>query len=531
MLVRLQSWALKAQTSARKSGGFLFPGTVKSLLLKEIWEKKTARPSAVRGFHRQPLQLAPHCKRPTGPFADVRPYFQVGPQWSTERSEGTPVLQQNPEYFQAIPYFSLHYFSSLEMGKQIVVIGGGIMGLCSAYYLHKAGHQVTILDQGDMNAGASYVNAGYLTPSHIIPLASPGMINKGLKWMWNSSSPFYLKPRLDLDFFKWAWYFKKSSTPAKVARAIPVIAAYNLLSKRLFEEILESGDIGKFQLEKVGLLMLCKTETAYKAELAVLQKAIDLGLEAREITESELRKLQPGLKPELGGALHYLCDAHTTPTEIMPLLIDWMSEQGITLHTQTRVTGFEGSDGRIRKVIAETGAFDADEVVMATGAWSPQLGKALGLRIPLQAGKGYRVDVPRPTPVRLPAVLMESKVAVTPMNGFTRLAGTMEFSGINHNIRENRVRAIVAAAGEYYEDFQVEESEIGAAACGLRPVTPDGLPYIGRAGKWKNLCLATGHAMMGWSLGPATGKLVSEIISDEPLSMSLDGLHPERSFR
>ena len=148
----------------------------------------------------------------------------------------------------------------------------------------------------------------------------------------------------------------------------------------------------------------------------------------------------------------------------------------------------------------------------------------------MTAGKGYRIDIHRPTPVTLPAILMEAKVAVTPMEGFTRLAGTMEFSGINHSIRKNRVAAIARLAERYYEGFEVRPEEEAQAACGLRPVSPDGLPYIGRVKHWQNLCLATGHAMMGWSLGPVTGKLIAELISEQPTSMSLKDLHPERRF-
>jgi D-amino-acid dehydrogenase len=176
------------------------------------------------------------------------------------------------------------------------------------------------------------------------------------------------------------------------------------------------------------------------------------------------------------------------------------------------------------------GPFAADEIVLASGAWSPLLARELGLKLSLQAGKGYRIDIHRPTPVRLPAILMEAKVAVTPMEGFTRLAGTMEFSGINHQIRRNRVAAIARLAETYYDGFEVQALEEEKAACGLRPVTPDGLPYIGRVSHWKNLSLATGHAMMGWSLGPVTGKLISEIISGRPTSLNLNPLHPERRF-
>ncbi|MDG1572438.1 FAD-dependent oxidoreductase [Robiginitalea sp. M366] len=416
------------------------------------------------------------------------------------------------------------------MAKKVVVIGGGIMGLSCAYYLQKEGHEVTVLDQAAMDAGASYVNAGYLTPSHIIPLSSPGMMAKGLKWMLNSSSPFYLKPRLDPDFLRWAWYFHKSSTPAKVARAIPVIAEINVLSKALYETMLSSGDLGDFQLVKEGLLMLFKSEKAAAGERAVMHRAMELGLEAQELDQQALHRMQPGLSPDIAGAIHYLCDAHTTPTQVMPLLQQYLRQSGVTLQPQTEVTGFHAQGTRLSAVLAGEQSFDADEVVLAAGSWSPLLARQLGLKLSLQAGKGYRIDIARPTPVRLPAILMETKVAVTPMEGFTRLAGTMELSGINHHIRENRVRAIARAAASYYEDFPVEEVEISQARCGLRPVSPDGLPYIGRSGQWENLSLATGHAMMGWSLGPITGKLISEIVSGRPTSMALDALHPDRRF-
>lgn len=416
------------------------------------------------------------------------------------------------------------------MGKNSVVIGGGIMGLCCAYYLHKEGHRVQVLDKSAMDGGASYVNAGYLTPSHIIPLASPGMMAKGIKWMFDSSSPFYLKPRLDPDFLKWAWQFHRSSTPAKVNRSIPLIAEINVLSKELFQELYDSGDLGDFQLVKEGLLMLYKSEKGGREELEVMRRVQDLGLEARELSLAELASLQPGLSPEIKGALHYQCDAHTTPTQIMEKLKGYLQEQGVEIHTHTEVQGFSHAAGTLTGVKTNRGPFPADEVVLASGAWSPLLARELGLKLSLQAGKGYRIDIHRPTPVTLPAILMEAKVAVTPMEGFTRLAGTMEFSGINHHIRKNRVAAIARLAEKYYEDFEVQPQEEQKAACGLRPVTPDGLPYIGRVSHWNNLSLATGHAMMGWSLGPVTGKLISEIISGKPTSLSLNELHPERRF-
>jgi D-amino-acid dehydrogenase len=228
--------------------------------------------------------------------------------------------------------------------------------------------------------------------------------------------------------------------------------------------------------------------------------------------------------------MHYQCDAHTTPTQIMEKLKGHLHKQGVEIHPHTEVHGFSHTSDTLTGVKTNRGTFPAEEVVLASGAWSPILARELGLKLSLQAGKGYRIDIHRPTPVTLPAILMEAKVAVTPMEGFTRLAGTMEFSGINHNIRKNRVAAIARLAEKYYQDFEVHPQEEERAACGLRPVTPDGLPYIGRVSHWKNLSLATGHAMMGWSLGPVTGRLISEIVSEKPTSLSLKELHPERRF-
>lgn len=416
------------------------------------------------------------------------------------------------------------------MGKHVVVIGGGIMGLSCAYFLRKEGHQVQVLDKSPMDGGASYVNAGYLTPSHIIPLASPGMMAKGLKWMLNSSSPFYLKPRLDPDFLRWAWQFHRSSTPQKVQKAIPLIAEINVLSKALYQQMHESGDLGDFQLVREGLLMLYKDEKAGDKELKVMQRVQQLGLEARALGREELDGLQPGLSPEIKGAIHYQCDAHTTPDQLMERLKAYLLGQGVEIHTDTEVLGFASQGSQLKEVRTSRGTFPAGEVVMATGAWSPLLARQLGLRLSLQAGKGYRINMSRPTPVKIPAILMEAKVAVTPMAGFTRFAGTMELSGINHRIMRNRVEAIADLATKYYTGLEFREEELRAAACGLRPVTPDGLPYIGRVRRWENLSLATGHAMMGWSLGPVTGKLITEIISGKPTSISLEALHPERRF-
>ncbi|NJB70586.1 D-amino-acid dehydrogenase [Saonia flava] len=414
--------------------------------------------------------------------------------------------------------------------KNVIIVGGGIVGLSCAYYLLKEDYNITIIDKSDLSGGASYVNAGYLTPSHIIPLASPGMMAKGIKWMFNSSSPFYMKPRLDLDFIKWAWSFNKSSSKANVEKAIPLIKDINLLSKELYTDLYDSGELGDFQLEKKGLLMLYKTEKEGKHEKEVAKRAQDIGLEVKELLLSELNTLQPNLSNEILGAVHYECDAHTTPTEIMKKLKTYLKKQNVVFKINEEVQDFKLSGNQIKEIITDKGTYSADEIVLASGSWSQKLSQKIGLNISVQPGKGYRINVHRETPVKLPAVLMEAKCAVTPMRGFTRFAGTMELSGINNKIRKERVAAIAQAASNYYNNLTITQEEKLEAQYGLRPVSPDGLPYIGRTSKYNNLSIATGHAMMGWSLGPATGKLISEVLTNKKPSMNIDGFNPERKF-
>ena len=415
--------------------------------------------------------------------------------------------------------------------KGVIVIGGGIVGLCTAYYLTKEGFGVTVIDKGDITSGASFVNAGYITPSHIIPLASPGMIAKGIKMMFNSASPFYMKPRLDVDFLKWTWYFHKSSTPAKVEKAIPAIKEINLISRGLFADLKKSGDLGDFQLERKGLLMLYKTESAYLHERKIAERVAFEGLEVSELNKTELHQLEPNVRIDAEGAIHYECDGHTTPTEIMPKLLSYLKRQGVIIKTNEKVLDIETNGNKITKVITTNGSYRPDNVVLAAGSWSGELAKKLRLKLPLQGGKGYRINVERSTGISIPAILMESKMAVTPMNGFTRFAGTMEFSGNNEIIRNERVMAIANGARSFYPDLKIKEDEIANVSTGLRPVSPDGLPYIGNSSKFKNLTIATGHAMMGWSLGPVTGKLVAEILSNKKTTMNIATFSPNRSFK
>ena len=214
----------------------------------------------------------------------------------------------------------------------------------------------------------------------------------------------------------------------------------------------------------------------------------------------------------------------------MKKMIAYLKDNGVVIKQNESVEDFELSNGAIKKVRTDQSEYSADEVVLATGSWSALLAKKLGLKLLLQPGKGYRLDEEKPTGISMPALLLDAKMAVTPMKGHTRFAGTMEFSGINTKIRRERVDAIARGAQQFYTDLQISEETIANAQCGLRPVSPDGLPYIGRTANVKNAVIATGHAMMGWSLGPATGLLVSELINGEQTSLDIAPYHPDRKF-
>lgn len=415
------------------------------------------------------------------------------------------------------------------MSKNVVIIGGGIIGLCSAYYLQKQGHQVTVIEKSNFTSGASFVNAGYITPSHFISLASPEMLSKGLKWMLNPKSPLYIKPRFDIDFLKWAWAFKKSATALKVEQAIKPLLDINLLSRALYEEFKTTNDFN-FHYERKGLLMCYKTDKVGEEEWEVAKRGMKEGLDVEHFTAAEVKQIEPEANLDIKGAVYYHSDAHMTPQDFMQKMLLYLKENDVQIYNNDAVLDFEISNNKISKVITNKQFLNCDEVVLAAGSWSSRLAKKLGLKLLLQAGKGYSINVIQDTKITIPTILCEAKVAVTPMDGFTRFAGTMELSGINNDLNTLRVNAIATSSAAYYQNLNITLEEKANAKSGLRPCSPDGLPYIGKPSKYKNVTVATGHAMMGWSLGPATGKLVSELISEQKTTLNLSPFHPDRRF-
>lgn len=412
--------------------------------------------------------------------------------------------------------------------SKVVVAGGGIIGMCAAYYLKKEGHDVVVIERGDLKSGTSFGNAGYISPSHFIPLASPGIIAKGMKWMMSSTSPFYIKPRLNMDLIKWGLTFWKRSGQSTMERNIPHMNAILQLSRQLTSEI--KNDLGNnFRMEEKGCLMLYKTALTEKHEIELAKEAAELNIETQIFNATEVQQMEPDVELNVRGGILYPIDCHLHPGDLMATIKKYLDENGVEFKLNTTITGFEKNAGVITKVITDKGDVTGDEYVLATGSWLPLVTKDLGIEILLQAGKGYSMTFENVSRnIKYPAILVDDRVAMTPMGADLRMGGTMEISGLGSPTLMKRVNSIFSAAKNYYPNLPVEFPKPEKIWSGLRPLSPDGLPYIGRHSGYKNLVIAGGHAMLGISLAAATGKLIEEIIANKKTSIDTSAFNVER---
>lgn len=404
----------------------------------------------------------------------------------------------------------------------VIVVGGGIVGLSSAYYLQRAGYKVHVIESGNGTDGCSYGNAGFVSPSHFVPLAAPGIIAKGIRWMTNPESPFYIKPRASMQLLKWGWQFARHATNQHVQNSKNILNELTVMSRELHQEIADQHQV---DLQPNGIVMLCNTQKTLDHELEIAAMARELGLQANELTIEELRSLDPGMKPEGLGAVHFPEDAYTEPGHFMTVITGVLVQKGVSFSYNTEVTDFVTHNSAVREVITTSGNFSADEVVIATGSFTPPLLKKLGLSLLMEAGKGYSVDLSNPATIpALSYILVEARVAVTPMRDKVRFAGTMELGGINLDINRRRVAGFLKSIEAYFPEYAYDNIKNLKPWAGLRPCSPDGLPFLGRYNKFNNLTVATGHAMLGFTLGPATGKLVTEIVQGKKTSLPVERL-------
>ncbi len=414
------------------------------------------------------------------------------------------------------------------MTKSVVIVGSGIIGLCTAYYALQKGHRVTLVERGKPDHdGCSLGNAGMVVPSHFIPLAAPGMVGFGLRMLFQPDGPFALRPSLDPDLLRWGRLFARACNAGHVERSAPLLRDLNLASRCGYEELTET--LGDFGLVKKGLLMLCKSARMLEEETKTAEMAEKLGIPAHVLTADETAKLNPGIQMEIAGAVYFPQDCHLMPQRLMAALTHALETNGAEFRWDTEVTGWRTNSGMIQAAKTPQGEITADEYVLASGSWSPGVVRGLGLRLPMQAGKGYSVTLPQPRQQpMICSILTEARVAVTPMGSSLRFGGTMEITGLDLSISQVRLGGILKSIPQYFPDFRPEDFRDLPVWSGLRPCSPDGMPYLGRFGRYRNLSVATGHSMMGMSLGPITGKLMAQVLSDETPAIDITALNPDR---
>jgi D-amino-acid dehydrogenase len=400
-------------------------------------------------------------------------------------------------------------------------MGGGIIGLCSAYYLAKEGAKVTIIDQSDMLDGCSYGNAGMIVPSHIIPMAQPGVIHQGIKWMFNAKSPFYIKPALSSDLLFWLIQFYKNSNQKHVDKSMVPLRNLSFFSKELYQDFANATT--KFGYQEKGLLMLYNTEKVGEEEIKIGEIAEKMCIEVDFLNQQEVAILENGLKVNALGAVHYKSDAHLSPNHFMAFLKNELNEMGVKMISKCYLKDFNVSEGKITEIKTNLGIFNADEFVIATGSWSVEIAKKLGIKLYILPGKGYSFNVEnltvKPT---IPSILCEGKVAVTPLGEAVRFGGTLEITNTKDTkINIKRLQGIVEKVNQFYPDIKVDLPETKKVWLGFRSCTPTGLPIIEKSEKIKNLTITAGHAMMGLSLAPASGKLVSELVIGKKPSVDI----------
>jgi len=407
--------------------------------------------------------------------------------------------------------------------ERVIVVGGGVVGLCCAYYLSKEGREVLVLErEQEQGNNCSRENAGMIVPSHFTPLAAPGVVTQGLKWLLDAESPFYVRPRLSLDLARWGLSFISCANAKHVKASAGLLRDLQLASRELFKDLSNHMDFG---LQRRGLLMLCESSDFLKEEEDLARKAQELGLRVEVCDPDRLRELDPGVEMNAQGGIWYEQDCHLNPGDFLNGLKEMLVAAGGELRYGCKVSDI--GDGIVELDGGER--IEGAEIVVAGGAWTSGLARSLGTRVPLQGGKGYSMTLQNPGVLpQLCSLLGEAKVAITPIGNSLRVAGTMEICGEDLSINERRVQGIIKAACRVFPGLRPEEFEGVRRWSGLRPCSPDGLPYLGRVEGREKVLVASGHAMLGLSLGPITGKLVCEIIAGRAPTISIEQLAVDR---
>jgi D-amino-acid dehydrogenase len=397
-----------------------------------------------------------------------------------------------------------------DSDAEVLILGGGVIGLACAHYLLSEGRSVRIIEQGRVGGAASHGNCGTLTPSHAPPLAAPGMVGQALRWMLSPSAPLYIKPRWDPALMRWLLATARRCNPQDWRTSGLAKGALLNLSRALTEDLVYGQDLD-CGFESTGFHYVFRTARALEKQQRDLALLAEMGIRASVLDAAALAADEPALRPGMAGAIHFPGDAQLRPDRFTAELARVVREAGGVIEEGVSVTGFESGRRGIEAVQTNEGRRTGDKVLMALGAWSPRFARNLGLDIPIQPGKGYSItyDLPARVP-RRPLVLKERSVCVTAWDDGFRLGSTMEFSGYDDHLNRTRLAALERGAAEYLLE------PAGPAKreewCGWRPMMVDDLPLLGRSPRHSNLWLATGHGMMGMGMSAGTGRVVADLM-------------------
>jgi D-amino-acid dehydrogenase len=398
------------------------------------------------------------------------------------------------------------------MAARVLVAGAGAVGLSCAYFLQRAGCEVMVLDAGPVGGGASWGNAGWVSPSLSAPIPGPAAVVTALRSVGKPDSPLWLAPQPDPAFALWGLSFLRHCTRASNERGL---AATALLSKDAFRfyDVMRADGLAAGP-ERRGLLFIARSAAELDAELAELSRAARHGVAAgiTRLSGDECRDAHPVIGPGVAGGIFVGSDGHLDPRRLTAALAALVISRGGTIRAGTPVRGFAVRDGRVTAALTGPGEeITADSVLIAAGALSVPVTRLLGARLPMTAGKGYSLSVACPELPQAPMYLVESRIGATPLAGRLRLAGTIEFSGLNSRLDQRRITSLTRAARAYFPALDWT----GAAEewTGMRPLLPDGLPVLDRVPGTANAFVATGHSTLGITLAAVTGAHLAQFVS------------------
>ena len=408
----------------------------------------------------------------------------------------------------------------------VLILGGGAIGLACALYLLRSGRGVTVIDQGIAGGATSHGNCGTITPSHTMPLAMPGMITQALRWLFTADAPFRIAPRLDLRLLEWLLQFAKRCNWDDCTRIAAVKAPLLRLSRQALEDLIRSEPLD-CEFETIGTLNVYRDERAFEQSRWLPKLLTDCGMPVETWDGAHCREREPALNDSIVGGYFNPLDAHLRPERYVAEMARAVKVRGGTICESTRITGFRMAGDSIASVTTDRGQFSGRDVVLALGSWSPQVARQLDLRIPIQPGKGYSITYTRPQVCpRIPLTLRERSVCVTAWRSGYRLGSTMEFAGYDTRLNRKRLDALKRGASEYLRE--PEGPHVVEEWYGWRPMTHDDLPMLGRAARVHNLWLATGHGMLGVTMSAATGLLMAEMICARPTTLDPTPFAPAR---